>query len=266
VITLVVRGPDIAEQRVQLDDGTLKIGRSSRCDVVLPGANITRLHAKLTTARRGAVLEDAGSTAGTFVNGAQIRGAVLVAEQDRITIGEYTLDVLRSDPPAPLPAAALSGDPAERELLAELERTGDAALLVYGDWLEQTGQLRRAKLLRLERELAAQDPDSQEHARLRKQLRRLADADDIGWRAKVSRAPIERCTFAFECPKEWSRLARTDREDVRFCGACQQQVFYCANLADARGHALRGECVAVDVSNGRSRGDLEPLVMMGRRT
>jgi len=282
VIAIAVRGPNLAERCVTLEAGTLQIGRSERCEVALPGDGITRLHARITVAQGRAVLVDAGSTNGTFLNGVRITGPVALARRDRITIGAYTLEVLSADAPTPLPPARLSGDPAEAALLAELERTGDPAplLLVYADWLEQTGQPRRAELLRLQHELASLSADDPRYPQLRKQLRLLADADDLGWRILVARAPIEPCPLASApspasvsaaappsasapgappaCPAEWSRLVRTDRADVRTCSTCGHRVFYCATLDEARGHDLRGEPVAVDARVGRTRGDLSP--------
>jgi uncharacterized protein (TIGR02996 family) len=271
VIALVVRGPNLAERRVEWSGGTLDIGRSEVCNVVLPGDGITRLHARITVAPGRAVLHDAASTNGTFLNGVRIGGPVALARHDRITIGAYTLEILRADESPRLPPAALSADPAEAALLAELERTGEPAalLLVYADWLEQTGQPRRAALLRVQHELAARAPGAprdRDSPKQRKQLRRLAAADDLGWRVLVSRAPIERCTHppGAGCPGEWIRLARTGREDVRACGACGQPVFYCTTLEDARGHALRGDRIAVDASTGRTPGDLDLAAPPGR--
>jgi uncharacterized protein (TIGR02996 family) len=288
VIAIAVRGPNLAERGMTLEAGTLQIGRSARCEIALPGDGVTPLHARITLAHGRALLVDAGSTNGTFLNGVRISGPVALSRRDRITIGAYTLEVLSADAPPPPPPPRLSGDPTEAALLAELERAADPAplLLVYADWLEQTGEPRRAELLRLQHELAALDPLDASIPQRRKQLRQLAADDDLGWRILVARAPIEQCPHSSTpaststsestptpapsstsapapssppaCLAEWSRLARTDRADVRACSACGQRVFYCATLAEARGHALRGEPVAADASTGRTRGDLAP--------
>jgi hypothetical protein len=61
-------------------------------------------------------------------------------------------------------------------------------------------------------------------------------------------APIRHCDvkFAYECPKEWSRLEATDREDVRFCRQCSKEVFFCRTTDEATAHARAGRCVAID--------------------
>jgi uncharacterized protein (TIGR02996 family) len=195
VIAIAVCGPNFAERCVTLEAGMLQIGRRSHYEIVLPGDGVTRLHARITVAHGRAVLVDAGSTSGTFLNGVRITGPVALSPRDRITIGAYTLEVLSTDAPAPPPPPLLSGNPAEAALLAEFERSDDPAplLLVYADWLEQTGQPRPAELLRRQHELAALDPRDASFPQRRKQLRQLAADDDLGWRILVARAPIEQC-------------------------------------------------------------------------
>jgi hypothetical protein len=40
------------------------------------------------------------------------------------------------------------------------------------------------------------------------------------------------------------------------CGACKQEVFYCASVPEARDHAAKGECVALDLRATRWASDL----------
>jgi hypothetical protein len=72
----------------------------------------------------------------------------------------------------------------------------------------------------------------------------------------VAKRPIEGCTFDFPCPKQWSELTATEHDGVRHCGSCDKAVHYCASVEEARGHAARGECVALDVTSARWGGDL----------
>jgi hypothetical protein len=67
--------------------------------------------------------------------------------------------------------------------------------------------------------------------------------------------PIRNCEvkFAYECPKEWSRLEATDREDVRFCRQCSKEVFFCRTTDEATAHARKGRCVAIDVQEKAER-------------
>src|SRR5262249_51027408 len=43
---------------------------------------------------------------------------------------------------------------------------------------------------------------------------------------------------------------------TRFCDGCRKKVFYCPSVADARRHADRGHCVAIDSRVPRKKGDL----------
>jgi len=66
------------------------IGRSSELDVVLAEDMVSRKHAKISTQGGKIVIEDLGSTNGTFVNGEKIKQARL-KEGDRILIGTSIL-------------------------------------------------------------------------------------------------------------------------------------------------------------------------------
>ena len=55
----------------------LTIGRGSECDLVLDEPEMSRRHALIENAGDGVYLRDLGSSNGTFVNGVQVRDAVL---------------------------------------------------------------------------------------------------------------------------------------------------------------------------------------------
>lgn len=91
------------------------IGRASRNQVVLEDPAISRLHARVSLKQGSAFLMDAGSTAGTALNGTRLapNTPARLAEGDRIVIGPFTLAVggaetgaealrttIMSDPPA----------------------------------------------------------------------------------------------------------------------------------------------------------------------
>ena len=59
--------------------------------------------------------------------------------------------------------------------------------------------------------------------------------------------PIANCKveFAFQCPKRWSKLKKTKDESIRFCNACNRNVFLCTSLEDVHRHASKGDCIAV---------------------
>src|SRR5215467_8170876 len=72
------------------------IGRSSDLDVVLAEDMVSRKHAKISTQGGKIVIEDLGSTNGTFVNGEKIKQARL-KEGDRILIGTSILKLVQRE-------------------------------------------------------------------------------------------------------------------------------------------------------------------------
>jgi hypothetical protein len=68
----------------------LLVGRHPSCDVILPGATVSRYHARLTFRDGHWILRDLESTNGTRVNGASV-GRCEVLPGDQIRIGEHEL-------------------------------------------------------------------------------------------------------------------------------------------------------------------------------
>src|SRR5437762_7297376 len=74
-------------------DREIIVGRSSELDMVLVEDMVSRKHAKITTAGDQIVIQDLGSTNGTFVNGEKIKKARL-KEGDRILIGTSIIKLI----------------------------------------------------------------------------------------------------------------------------------------------------------------------------
>ena len=72
---------------------TVTVGRGPENTVDLVDPRASRKHARLTRTDDGILLEDAGSTNGTFVNGGRIAGPVRVAAGDLIVVGDTALRV-----------------------------------------------------------------------------------------------------------------------------------------------------------------------------
>lgn len=154
----------------------------------------------------------------------------------------------------------------------------DALLLVYSDWLEESGDPRsmaKAEFLRL----TALPMEGTEEAKQRgEQLQKLAASLDSDWLAVISRLQIENCdrkrteqpgqgmrmrlNFDLLCDRRWEDLRATDDQSVRFCEGCQRDVHYCDTIVTARDHARQGHCVAVDLGVIRRKHDLGPMRMM----
>lgn len=83
----------------------LIIGRSSDLDMVLVEDMVSRKHAKISTLNDQVIIQDLGSTNGTFVNGEKIK-RVRLREGDRILIGTSIIKLvaLEGDAAAAAPA------------------------------------------------------------------------------------------------------------------------------------------------------------------
>jgi len=72
------------------DQGTT-IGRSPECDVFLDDITVSRAHARVRQDVGGWVIEDAGSTNGTYVNRRLIEGPEILADGDEVQVGKFRL-------------------------------------------------------------------------------------------------------------------------------------------------------------------------------
>ena len=77
------------------------IGSSEDCDVVVAQEKVSRRHCRFTETADGHVIEDLGSTNGTYVNGERIAASTRVTADDAVTLGALV----------PLPWPPASGVP-----------------------------------------------------------------------------------------------------------------------------------------------------------
>jgi len=68
-------------------DGSVTVGAARTCDVVLGSAAVSRVHARLTARASDLLVEDLGSTNGTFVDGARVRGRQRVRRDTALRLG-----------------------------------------------------------------------------------------------------------------------------------------------------------------------------------
>ncbi len=99
-----VEGAALLGVTVPLDREVL-LGRDPGCALRLPAEDVSRRHARVAPAEDGHLVEDLGSTNGTFVNGAPV-SARRLASGDRIRVGSFVMRYL------------VAGDEAARELEA----------------------------------------------------------------------------------------------------------------------------------------------------
>ncbi|MCX7958439.1 MAG: ATPase, T2SS/T4P/T4SS family, partial [Deltaproteobacteria bacterium] len=87
-----------SEKIQEFNKSTVFIGRSQENDLILPVPSVSKRHARLLIKDGRYVIMDLGSTNGTFVNGKQINGPVVVKPNDIISLGEYELVIVSSAP------------------------------------------------------------------------------------------------------------------------------------------------------------------------
>jgi len=88
--TLQVTTPGQPPRMVPLGRLPFTIGRQAGCDLLLSDSQISRVHARISLQDGTFILEDLGSTNGTFVNGQRVHHHVL-RSGDEIQIGQTRL-------------------------------------------------------------------------------------------------------------------------------------------------------------------------------
>lgn len=86
-----------------LDGDQLTIGRDSSNGVAINDSEVSRKHSRLSFQGGKYVIEDLGSTNGTFVNGQRLAGPVVLKAGDVVSLGEQIVlmyDAINMDPGA----------------------------------------------------------------------------------------------------------------------------------------------------------------------
>jgi predicted component of type VI protein secretion system len=113
---LVMRsGPNPGKAFV-LDKSEIIVGRDSSNDIVINDAEISRKHARLLLQPGGYMLEDLGSTNGTFVNGQRLMGPHSLQQGELVLLGEnvtLTYEAVQFDPDATMVSTSM-GQPTMR--------------------------------------------------------------------------------------------------------------------------------------------------------
>ena len=100
-ILILIAHPDneCLGSRTRLEFGsTLTIGRDSSCELAFPEVlSLSRGHARVRFSEDGVVVEDLGSTNGTFVNDRRVNGEIFLASGDRIQFGALHFKFFREE-------------------------------------------------------------------------------------------------------------------------------------------------------------------------
>ncbi len=115
---LVMRQGPKPNQTFELDKEVYAIGREVGNDLVIEDAQVSRRHARLTQQGHSYLLEDLGSTNGTFVNGSRVTAPVLLANGDLIGLADTVVIAVQAPVAAVDAGATLVGQAADADTTA----------------------------------------------------------------------------------------------------------------------------------------------------
>ena len=87
----IVEGPGAGRQ-FEISQPTV-IGRDNTADLVIDDSQASRRHARIEPTGHGAVVEDMGSTNGTFINDNELHGRAEIGPHDELLIGVTVMQV-----------------------------------------------------------------------------------------------------------------------------------------------------------------------------
>lgn len=85
---LVMKSGPTPGKIFDLDKDEVNIGRDVNNDVVVNDAEVSRRHARITSQKGSLVIEDLGSTNGTYINNIRLSGPRMLQSGETITLGE----------------------------------------------------------------------------------------------------------------------------------------------------------------------------------
>jgi pSer/pThr/pTyr-binding forkhead associated (FHA) protein len=92
-VELVALEPaDQAGRRYPLGD-EITVGRAAGCQVTVDDTYVSQLHARVFTRDGQLMVEDLGSTNGTYLNRSKVSGPMVMQKGDRLQIGNTVLEV-----------------------------------------------------------------------------------------------------------------------------------------------------------------------------
>jgi pSer/pThr/pTyr-binding forkhead associated (FHA) protein len=74
---------------------SMTIGRAAHCDVVVNDTYVSNVHARISVRNGSYVVEDLGSTNGTYLNRAKVTAPTSVGPGDEIKVGKVALELRR---------------------------------------------------------------------------------------------------------------------------------------------------------------------------
>jgi pSer/pThr/pTyr-binding forkhead associated (FHA) protein len=90
----LIEPKELAGRMFDLDQ-EITIGRAPGCKVLVEDTYVSQLHARVFRRDTQVLLEDLGSTNGTFCNGKKVTGPIAVRKGDKIQVGRTVLEAVR---------------------------------------------------------------------------------------------------------------------------------------------------------------------------
>ncbi len=87
----VIEPPTLAGRSFQVK-GSATLGRAAGCEITLDDTFVSQMHARVSLTDVGVVLEDLGSTNGTYLNRQRVTSATVVQPGDQIQLGGTVLE------------------------------------------------------------------------------------------------------------------------------------------------------------------------------
>jgi pSer/pThr/pTyr-binding forkhead associated (FHA) protein len=90
----IVEGTSSKGKSFELGD-ELIIGRADKCHIVLDDTYVSQMHARIFQRDGSVMLEDLGSTNGTYLNRRRITGTTQIHRGDQVKIGKTVMELRR---------------------------------------------------------------------------------------------------------------------------------------------------------------------------
>jgi ABC-type multidrug transport system ATPase subunit/pSer/pThr/pTyr-binding forkhead associated (FHA) protein len=109
---LIQRDDTPPKKEYELTRSEIIIGRDPNVDLTIPSPAVSRRHARLTRQGEGYLLEDLGSSNGTFLNGERLGEPRLLKSGDQVRLGQAITLTYEAPSPEPVQQTAASSAPA----------------------------------------------------------------------------------------------------------------------------------------------------------
>lgn len=140
MLSLRITAPDGTVRIVPLDRAELTVGRAPGNTIILGGSGVSGNHCAFLVSGMQCVVQDRGSTNGTFVNNAPVQQSPPLGEHDKIYVGQNLIEVMHG-------ASGISVHPPTEAHSAARPAGGGAGLLIQREdrgWRDEHKRVMRA--------------------------------------------------------------------------------------------------------------------------